>query len=161
MSGDDLSSFFYGIKQRHSGEQIVFLCIGTDRSSGDALGPLVGSRLVELGFEHVIGTLPSPCDAGNLEQLLLNIPSESIIIAIDACLGAASSVGSFLVSGQPLQPAQSVGLTLPAVGNYSVAAVVNANSPKPYWTLQMTSLHLVMQMADQIALAVAEGFQRS
>lgn len=91
---------------------------------------------------------------------MLSIPPESVIIAIDACLGAPSSVGFFLVSGQPLQPAQSVGLTLPAVGNYSVAAVVNANSPKPYWTLQMTSLHLVMQMAEQIALAVAEGFQR-
>lgn len=160
MSGDELADFFRGIRRRHHGEHIVFLCVGTDRSSGDALGPLVGSRLMELGFKYVIGTMPNPCDAANLERLILDIPPDSIIIAIDACLGASASVGSFLVSEQPLYPARSVGTKLPAVGNYSVAAVVNVNSPKPYWTLQMTSLHLVMQMAEQIALAAAEGFQR-
>lgn len=160
MSGEELADFFQEIRRRHHGEHIVFLCVGTDRSSGDALGPLVGSRLVELGFKYVIGTLPSPCDADNLERLILDISPDSIIIAIDACLGAPPSVGSFLVSEQPLYPARSVGAKLPAVGNYSVAAVVNVNSPKPYWTLQMTSLHLVMQMAEQIALAAAEGFQR-
>lgn len=160
VSGGELAAFFQEINRRHDGEQIVFLCVGTDRSSGDALGPLVGSRLVELGFEYVIGTLPRPCDADNLKSMILDIPPGSVIIAIDACLGASASVGSFLISEHPLIPARAVGTVLPAVGDYSVAAVVNVNSPKPYATLQMTSLHLVMGMAKQIALAAAEGFQR-
>ena len=33
-------------EMRASGRrQVVFLCIGTDRSTGDSLGPLIGSRL--------------------------------------------------------------------------------------------------------------------
>ncbi|MBX5465785.1 MAG: DUF1256 domain-containing protein, partial [Clostridia bacterium] len=30
-----------------AGRPLLFLCIGSDRSTGDALGPLVGSRLLE------------------------------------------------------------------------------------------------------------------
>lgn len=151
--------FFAGIRDRHIRDAVTFLCIGTDRSTGDALGPLVGTKLTELGFGHVIGTLREPCDATNLEQRMAEIPEGRVIIAIDACLGMADSVGYYLVSGQPLQPAQSVGASLPEVGHYSIAAVVNVKGPKPYWTLQMTSLYKVMQMADEIAGAAASAFR--
>ncbi len=83
---------------------------------------------------------------------------DSIVVAIDACLGTAESLGYYLVSGQPLQPARSVGGNLPEVGHYSLAAVVNVKGPKPYWTLQMTSLYKVMQMAEEIANAAAAVF---
>ena len=115
MSGHELSDFS-GIAQRHMLGSIVFLCIGTDRSTGDALGPLTGSRLVEYGFPQVIGTLPEPCDAFNLEARLQSIPEDQVVIAIDACLGQSSSVGYFFASEGPLIPAQSVGGKLPAVG---------------------------------------------
>jgi hypothetical protein len=38
---------------------VTFACIGSDRSTGDALGPLVGQRLERLGHprEGIIGTL--------------------------------------------------------------------------------------------------------
>lgn len=158
MSGCELRVFFHMIAQRHELDSIVFLCIGTDRSTGDALGPLTGSRLKEYGFTHVIGTLPEPCDALNLETKLGGIPEDKIIIAIDACLGQPSSVGSFFASEGALSPAQSVGGKLPAVGDYSVAAVVNVHGRKPYWTLQVTSLYQVMEMADQIAKQAAAAF---
>lgn len=144
MSGSELMFFFRAISQQHALESIVFLCIGTDRSTGDALGPLTGSRLVEYGFPHVIGTLPDPCDAFNFEARLNGIPDGKVVIAIDACLGQPSSVGYFFAGHGPLTPAQSVGGKLPAVGDYSVAAVVNVHGPKPYWTLQVTSLYQVM-----------------
>lgn len=159
LTGGDLPEFFLEVRRRHAAREITFLCIGTDRSTGDALGPLVGTRLTELGFANVIGTLDSPCDASNLEMRASLIPKEHIIVAIDACLGTPASVGCYLASGQPLLPAQSVGRTLPAVGHYSVAAVVNINGPKPYWTLQMTSLYKVMRMADELAEAIGRGFR--
>ncbi|RCX13917.1 putative sporulation protein YyaC [Fontibacillus phaseoli] len=158
MTGSELAGFFRRIGKRHPHQEITFLCIGTDRSTGDALGPLVGSRLEEQGFTNVVGTLKFPCDAVNLEMRMSAIPKEHIIVAIDACLGAASSVGSYQVSGLPLVPAQSVGRILPAVGHYSVAAVVNVNGPKPYWTLQMTSLHQVMEMSRVLAESIISGF---
>lgn len=159
LTGRELAIFFREVRQRHPHQDITFLCIGTDRSTGDALGPLVGTRLEEQGFTGVVGTLQSPCDADNLEVRMSGIPEEHVIVAIDACLGSPSSVGHYLVSCQPLIPAQSVGGTLPAVGHYSVAAVVNVNGPKPYWTLQMTSLYQVMQMADVVAQSIVLGFK--
>lgn len=160
LSGTGLHGFFAGIRRRHPEQDIVFLCIGTDRSTGDALGPLVGTRLTELGFTRVIGTLREPCDAVNLEKRLSQMGRDSIVIAIDACLGTAESLGYYLVSGQPLQPAKAVGGNLPEVGHYSLAAVVNVKGPKPYWTLQMTSLYKVMQMAEEIANAAAAVFHQ-
>ncbi|AOZ94745.1 sporulation protein [Paenibacillus crassostreae] len=153
-----LVEFFRDIREQHSIDTITFLCIGTDRSTGDALGPLVGSHLLEYGIPHVVGSLSSPCDAHNLEARLAEIPTHHIVVAVDACLGQSATVGLFLVSNEPIRPAQSVGTFLPAVGHYSVAAVVNANGPRPYWTLQVTSLYQVMCMAEQISLSIAKGF---
>ncbi|MCE3203240.1 spore protease YyaC [Paenibacillus sonchi] len=150
--------FFREIASQHPPEQITFLCIGTDRSTGDALGPLTGSQLLEQGFPHVSGTMPSPCDADNLEARIAEIPAGQIVIAVDACLGPPASLGYFLTADEPLRPAQSVGLNLPAVGHYSLAAIVDVYGPRPYRTLQSTPLHRVMVMAKQIALAAAAGF---
>lgn len=158
LKAEELSSFFREISEQHAVEQITFLCIGTDRSTGDALGPLTGSKLLEYGFPHVVGTLPSPCDADNLVARISGIPAGHIVIAVDASLGPPLALGLFFASHEPLQPAQSIGLHLPAVGHYSLAAIVDINGPKPYRTLQTTPLYRVMLMAGQIADAAAAGF---
>ncbi|MDQ0495047.1 spore protease YyaC [Paenibacillus brasilensis] len=155
---EGLLPFFRKIHDQHTIDKLTFVCIGTDRSSGDSLGPLVGTMLKEQGFPHVIGTLTKPCDADHLVSYLERIPQDHHVIAIDACLGQQGSTGMFLTAREPLTPARSVGLALPSVGHYSVAAIVNERSPKPYWTLQMTSLHLVMTMAAHIANAAAAEF---
>ncbi|OBZ16242.1 spore protease YyaC [Bacillus sp. FJAT-27264] len=155
---EGLTAFFREIAALHAIEQVTFLCIGTDRSTGDSLGPLTGSRLLDYGFPHVVGTLPNPCDADNLAVRVASIPPGQIIIAVDACLGTLLTRGSYLAAVGPLQPAQSVGLKFPAVGHYSIAAIVDVNGPKPYHTLQTTPLHRVMIMAEQIAGAAATGF---
>lgn len=155
----ELISFFEEIAARHHHDDIVFLCIGTDCSSGDALGPLVGSQLQELGYA-VIGTLEEPCDGNNYQDMVSMIGEDKTVIAIDACLGAAESVGCYLVSSGPLQPGQATGGNLLPSGNYSLAAVVNVNGPRPYTILQMTSLHRVMNMSQQIVTAVNQVFQK-
>ncbi|OMC64112.1 spore protease YyaC [Paenibacillus sp. FSL H7-0326] len=154
-----LVSFFKQIGAQHSIDKITFICIGTDRSTGDALGPLTGSYLVEYGFQHVIGTLPEPCDASTLKQMIRAIPADHAVIAIDACLGSSTDIGQYLCLERPLVPAESVKGDLPAVGHYSIAGIVNVNGPKPYSLLQMTSLHRVMNMARELAEAAHEGFQ--
>ncbi|MBG9791918.1 sporulation protein [Paenibacillus dendritiformis] len=158
LAGAQVSGFLQSVAAAHPSEPIMFICIGTDRSTGDALGPLVGTRLRESGWTNVIGCLDEPCDSSNLEARLAGLPDNLITIAIDACLGHPSTVGYYLVGNQPLLPAESVGMTLPAVGRYSIAAVVNTNGPKPYWTLQTTSLRFVMKMAHELADAILQSF---
>jgi putative sporulation protein YyaC len=161
IKGDQLADFLQLIAEEDelTASSVVFVCIGTDRSSGDALGPLVGTQLQEAGYPHVIGTLTAPCDASNLGQRLLEIPPQHTVIAIDACLGQPLSVGFFQVSNQPVYPGKSVGKVLPLVGDYTIAAIVNADGPKHYAILQTTSLHRVMNMAKEITGAVREVFR--
>ena len=56
---------------RPSGELLI-LCIGSDRSTGDALGPLVGSMLQAYPINNakIMGTLSEPVHALNFEQKL-------------------------------------------------------------------------------------------
>ncbi|TXK81035.1 spore protease YyaC [Paenibacillus sp. N3.4] len=160
MDGVQLSLFLEAIGQELvlKPHELAFVCIGTDRSTGDALGPLVGSRLEELGYPHVIGTLESPCDASNLAGRLQEVPDDCLVIAIDACLGQKLSVGQYQVSNQPLAPGKSVGKALPLIGDYTIAAIVNADGPKPYSVLQTTSLHHVLKMAKEITKAINYAF---
>lgn len=58
------------------------------------------------------------------------------------------------MSEGPLQPGKAIGRRLPAIGDYSIAGVVNANGPKAYWMLQTTSLYQVMRMANEVVNAI-------
>lgn len=160
MNGEQLALFLeaMGTMSKLEANELSFVCIGTDRSTGDALGPLVGSRLAELGYPHVIGTLELPCDASNIISRLQEIPQRSVVIAIDACLGQKLSVGMYQVSNQPLAPGKSVGKDLPHVGDFTIAAIVNADGPRQYSILQTTSLYRVMNMADEVVRAIRHAF---
>ena len=153
-----LESFLAGAASLHRADEIRFLCIGTDRSTGDSLGPWVGTMLRERGFGRGTGTLEDPCDADRLPRAIDSLAPGEPIIAIDACLGRPESVGRYLLTEGPLQPAKSVGRNFPPVGSYSIAAVVGAIGPKPYWTLQTTSLYRVLVMAEEIANAAARAW---
>ncbi|MFD0698276.1 spore protease YyaC [Paenibacillus sp. GCM10027628] len=156
INGEQLRLFLLEIVKEKGlkPDTVAFVCIGTDRSTGDALGPLVGSRLREAGYPMVIGTLEAPCDASNLVERLKEIPEGSVIIAIDACLGQKQSVGLYQVSNQPLAPGKSLGKVLPQVGDYTIAAIVNADGPKQYGILQTTSLYSVLKMTEEVTKAI-------
>ncbi|WP_282939751.1 spore protease YyaC [Paenibacillus sp. RC67] len=159
VKGRELAEFLLTIRQTDlDASEILFLCIGTDRSTGDALGPLVGTMLVEAGYPYVMGTLEAPLDASNMIERLADIPLGLKVIAIDACLGQHASVASYQVSNQPMEPGKSLGKQLPAVGDYSIAGIVNVDGGQKYSTLQSTSLYRVMVMAKEIVAAIRLAF---
>lgn len=144
---------------------LVFFCIGTDRSTGDALGPLIGSHLTESRIFPfpVIGTLETPLHALNLEQHIDDIKNsnpETYIIAIDACLGKDDSIGQFLFQDGPLQPGQGVGKSLPPIGNASIKGVVNIAGFMEHAVLQSTRLHLPFEMSRILARALQLAYSR-
>ena len=124
--------------QKKDSQQVVVLCVGTDRATGDCLGPLVGHQLMTSSYYKVFGTLSQPVHAGNLTQTMTEIYRsfrEPFVIAIDACLGSADHVGYVTVSSMPLFPGQGVDKELPPVGDISITGIVNftseANFNKP------------------------------
>ena len=106
---------------------LTFCCIGTDRSTGDTLGPLTGTWLSEHpSFPYeVIGTLQSPLHALNLQQTVDSLqarPKMPYVVAIDACLGKTENIGHIVVERGPLFPGKAVKKELPAIGDLSIKA---------------------------------------
>lgn len=141
---------------------IVFVCIGTDRSTGDSLGPLVGTLLEEKSISPflVYGTLEDPIHAVNLAEKLTEINekhSHPFIIGIDACLGRMKSVGSLQVANGPVKPGAGVNKDLPAVGDMHITGIVNVSGFMEFFVLQNTRLNLVLKMAKTIANGIYEA----
>jgi putative sporulation protein YyaC len=138
---------------------IVLICIGSDRSTGDSLGPLVGSKLEERKMEnfHLYGTLEKPVHALNLEETITSITegyTNPYIIAIDACLGKTQHVGSITIGKGPCKPGAAMNKNLPSIGNVHIHGIVNTNGFMEFFVLQNTRLHLVMKMAHVIAASI-------
>lgn len=153
---DQLTEIF---RQVDPDRPIVFVCIGTDRSTGDSLGPLVGSRLRKYSFNdiHLYGTLDDPVHAVNLVETMTRVHSDhphSFIVGIDACLGQTTSVGSVKIAGGPVKPGSGVNKELPPVGHMHITGIVNVGGFMEYFVLQNTRLNLVMNMAETIAKGI-------
>lgn len=138
---------------------VVFACIGTDRSTGDALGPLVGQKLRRLGCgdDVVVGTLERPLHALNLAQRVMPVlrrPDRPLVVAVDAALGASANVGTIHMRPGGLRPGQGVGKDLPEVGELALTATVNiAAGGMDAQILQSTRLFMVQELAETIGTA--------
>ncbi|SEJ56270.1 putative sporulation protein YyaC [Bhargavaea ginsengi] len=135
---------------------VRFVCIGTDRSTGDAYGPLTGTALTDPGsFRHpVLGTLDMPVHALNLQRIA-ETEGDVFTVAIDACLGRAEHIGQIVIEDRPLFPGRAVGKTLPPIGDLSIKGVVNAAAPNSQEVLQNTRLHLPFMMSRVTARAIS------
>lgn len=135
----------------------VILCIGTDRATGDCLGPLVGEQLLDYDNNFkVFGCLSAPVHALNLHKTIQTIYStidNPYVIAIDASLGDTSHIGYITVSNCPIAPGKGVNKKLPAIGDISITGIVNVSGQSAN-LLQTTRLYTVMQLANCIAAAL-------
>lgn len=139
--------------------ELVILCIGTDRATGDSLGPLVGYKLSSLSYENVFvyGTLDSPIHATNLIACISDIKKKhplALVIAIDASLGDAKNVGFVTLGEGPIRPGAGVEKNLPEVGHLHITGIVNINCLTNMVILQNTRLSIVMNMAELISRSI-------
>lgn len=142
-----------------SNTPLIFICIGSDRSTGDSLGPLVGYKLKHIYNKsiHIYGSLDYPVHAKNLEDTLLKINSyfnNPYIIAVDSCLGKSLNIGKIIIKQQPLIPGAALNKNLSPIGNMSIIGIVNIAGTFDFLTLQSTKLSIVMNLADTISQAI-------
>lgn len=136
--------------------EYVVIFIGTDRSTGDALGPLAGSYFSAMKPRHmtVYGTLHEPVHATNLAYCLQEIEQthrQPFVIAVDACLGKTTSVGHLIAGVGPVKPGAALNKPLPSVGDVHITGVVNVSGFMEHSVLQNTRLSVVMDMAEKIS----------
>jgi len=163
--GEALARCMRGGAPRDTAET-VFLCIGTDRATGDSLGPLVGHKLggVKRRFEgvHIYGDLESPVHAKNIAQIIriiYNNHCDPFIVAVDACLGRREHVGYVSLGPGGVLPGAGAGKLLPPVGDVFIMGVVNLCGAGEADALQNTRLGLVMRMADTVADGIARALE--
>ena len=147
-------------KKLHYIKNIVFLCIGSDRATGDCLGPIIGyklSKYIKQPNFHIYGTLEEPVHAKNLKDTVTMIyekHDDVFIIAIDASLGKSDHIGYITLGEGVLKPGAGVDKNLPEVGDLFITGIVNFYGMLDHMLLQTTRLNVVMSMADKICLAI-------
>ena len=146
-----LLSTIMNVKGINKKKGIIIVCIGTDRSTGDCLGPLLGYKLKEIENSRikVFGTLKHPVHALNLDYYLEEIKNEFrnwIIIAVDASVGISDHVGLVTISQGPLSPGAGVGKDISTVGDISITGIVTSSrSPE---NLMGVRLSIIMDMVE-------------
>lgn len=129
---NDFSNILYNLKTEEPYTDYLFLCVGSDKITGDCYGPLVGQKLKE-GFKNtykniqVYGTLDEPISAINLEQTINRIYKtyqNPCIIAIDSALGTQDSIGKILVTNTKMKCGKGTNKKLISIGDISIRGVV-------------------------------------
>ena len=137
---------------------LIFLCIGTDRITGDAFGPLVGNKLIDIYGDrdniHIIGSLENPVVASNIDRVMIYIKESfesPFIIAIDSAVSNRNSIGKIIVSNDGINLGSGLDKKSLKVGDIGIKGIVSKNLGNPKYNfilLQNTSLNLIMNMVN-------------
>lgn len=146
---------------------LIFLCIGSDRATGDCFGPLVGEALSQKIPRHisgvaVYGTLKNPVHALNLEKTIHDIyqkHSNPYIIAIDASLGIPRHIGYVSLGKGPLLPGIGVKKNLPCIGEVAITGIVNISGNRCHAILQTTKLSTVVELSNFVSTGILRSLQ--
>lgn len=139
----------------------VVLCIGSDLSVGDSLGPVVGTMLKRKlsGLNlYIYGTLSKPITAHEVKymnEFLRSTHPDSPIIAVDAAVGSAGDIGLIKIAKRGLKPGSGADKKLARVGDVSVMGIVAEKTMFNYSLFAATRLNIVYKMSEIISEGIA------
>lgn len=135
----------------------VILCVGSDLSVGDSLGPVTGTKLKEKlsGLNcYVYGTLEKPITAFEVKymnEFLRQTHPDNPIIALDAAVGASGDIGLIRVDKKSLRPGSGANKRLSRVGDVSIMGIIAEKSVFNYALFSATRLNVIYKMAEIIS----------
>lgn len=139
----------------------VIICVGSDLSVGDSLGPVTGTKLKEKlkGLNvFIYGTLSKPITAHEIkytEEFIRLTHPQSPVIAIDAAVGVAGDIGLIKIAKRSLRPGSGANKNLAKIGDVSIMGIVAEKSLFNYALFSTTRLNIVYKMAEIIAEGVS------
>lgn len=139
----------------------VILCIGSDLSVGDSLGPVTGTKLKEKLYGlncYVYGTLAKPITAHEVKymnEFLKQTHPECPVIAVDAAVGIAGDIGLIKIAKRAIKPGSGANKKLQKVGDVSVMGIVAERSVFNYSLFSATRLNIIYKMAEIISEGIA------
>ena len=151
-----------GLESFFGGQKPVIVCIGTDLSIGDSLGPIVGTMLHEYDLNAFIyGRLSETITAKDIRSVKSFVskahPTAKTLV-VDAAIGGKDDVGSIKMSLAPIRPGLGANKDLPEIGTVTLIGIVAERSCANYSFLNLTRLSPVYEMAKSIADGIADYF---
>lgn len=145
----------------------VILCIGSDLSVGDSLGPVTGTKLKEKlkgSNIYIYGTLSKPITAHEVKYMndfLKCTHPQSPIIAIDAAVGLAGDIGLIRLTKKGIKPGSGANKKLGRVGDVSIMGIIAEKSVFNYSLFSATRLNVVYKMAEIISEGICAYISES
>lgn len=109
-------------------DSIVFICIGSNKVTGDCLGPLVGSYLKSMYKATVYGDMENPINYQNAEKIMKKVEnnnSESLKVIIDSALG--KNIGDIIIDDGKVEIGKGLNKNKNIYGDISIKVVVGKN----------------------------------
>ena len=134
------------------------VCIGSDKVSGDMLGPLVGSSLrdeyrVLCPVYGAIGESVNGVNLPSYMEMLRERHADAAVIAVDAALGKADDVGTIRLKRGGIRAGGAMDKDFDRVGDVGIVGVVaGQRAPKDvYAALLAVPYDFVAALAERIA----------
>lgn len=167
MYDNFIKDFAFKLKKqvaKNEYDKVIFFCIGTDRITGDSLGPIVGDKLRFLFRKirevKVYGYLGHNICANNANEIIRNITNtykKPLIIAIDSAISKKENIGKIVIENNGMYLGKALNKKINYIGDLSIKGIVSQNVNVPQYNfklLQNTSLNLVMNMADVVSSGI-------
>lgn len=139
----------------------VIMCVGSNNTAGDSLGPIVGELLTHKYNirTYVYGTVNRPLTAANVIEVYNFIKKSHAgkIFVIDASLGNESDNGTIQIFKGGISPAAAFFKNMPCMGDYSLIANVNIFSSQNVVALASVRLKSIKALAENIAFAINDA----
>ena len=134
----------------------VILCIGTPKVTGDSLGPRVGDLLAnEYSVNaYVYGKTAFPVTGVNCKNYFAHIKTHhpnSLVVTVDACVGAENEVGKIKYSLDGLRAGSALGKLLDPFGDISFLGVIAPKTSDNLRSLSSVSEQAVDDLSQKIA----------
>lgn len=145
-------------KREISNPKLTFLCVGTDRVTGDSLGPIVGSNIEKfinnkkINNVKVIGSLEKNLNNTNIEEYTKN--PKDITIVIDSAISNTYNIGEIIVDENNIKVRQALNNGKNINSNINIKCIVAKNFENEdanFLMLQNVKLGIVLNLAEKVS----------
>lgn len=140
---------------------IIIACIGTTSVVGDSLGPRVGDLLIKDNINaYVYGTYLRPITAKTIQDyntFIKKYHPNSLVIAVDACLGKESNIGTIHYVKNAITPGKALNDNAFGFGDCGFLAVVGKHTSSPITELSSVSEKYIQKLAEKTSEMVKQA----
>ena len=160
----------FNVKEQFS--EIVILCVGTIKIIGDAIGPIVGQKLIEVLKVKknkriiVCGNIYNTLNFNNAKNILRKIDEECenpFIITIDSALGNMDMVEKIFVNDGIISLGSSLGRSISYNSHINIKCVVGENkndAEENFETLRNVNINSIINVSNTIVYGINEVIKK-